>query len=94
MPKRSGGKFADSHTTVIDAAVPLVDLASNLESVSKIVLGLISQAGRGSGARSVKVSDEPAGLFLKVRGNSSVQEIRIYTGDKEKLRSALRKLTD
>ena len=89
MPKRSGGKFADSHTTVIDAAVDLVDAAAKLPEVSKIGLGLISQAGRGRGARSFKASEELACLFIKVRGNSSVQDIRIYTKEKAAVLASL-----
>lgn len=89
MPHLSGGKITGSHSTVIDAAVDVVKRAIKLPEVSKISLGIIKQARGGRGATSVKFVHEPTGLRLTVRGNTSVQLVRIYTGTPERVEKAL-----
>ncbi|MGI4788936.1 MAG: hypothetical protein ACRYFS_08795 [Janthinobacterium lividum] len=85
----SGGKYTASHTTVIEAASLPAQAAARLECVSKISLGLIKTLRNGPPA--IKFTEECAGCVLvKVRGGSSIQEIRVYTTDKEAVESAMR----
>lgn len=85
----SGGKYTASHTTVIDAALLPAQAAARLECVSKISLGLIKTLRNGPPA--IKFTEECAGCVLvKVRGVSSIQEIRVYTSDKDTVEDAMR----
>ena len=85
----SGGKYTASHTTVIDAALLPAQAAAKLECVSKISLGLIKTLRNGPPA--IKFAEGGAGcLMVKVRGVSSIQEIRVYTTDKEAVEEAMR----
>lgn len=79
---RQGGKFGGNHTTLIDLASELADVAERLPEVTKISPGFInSGTGTGRGERRVKISDAQGGVILTVRQNSSVQELRIITRD-------------
>lgn len=86
---RSGGKFTGSHTTLIDATEKIVDRASELPEVTKIVLGIIKQIGNGK--RNVKFTDIPAGLKLNIRGNTTIQEVFIYSSNPIKTKKELQK---
>lgn len=78
----SGGKYTASHTTVIEAAEAPARAAARLDCVSKISLGLIKSLRNGPPA--IKFIDESQGCVLaKVRGTRSIQEVRVYTRDKE-----------
>lgn len=79
MNHASGAKISGSHTTLIDAAVDLVEAANGLDCVTKIVLGIIKQVKGAAVERSLKITDIPSGLRVKVRGSKTVQEIFIYT---------------
>lgn len=84
----SGGKYTASHTTVIEAASLPAQAAARLECVSKISLGLIKTLRNGPPA--IKFMDEGTGcLLVKVRGGSSIQEIRIYTSDTKAVQAAM-----
>ena len=84
----SGGKFTASHTTVIEAADAPARAAAQLACVSKVSLGLIKTLRNGPPA--LKFLDEgPACLLAKVRGIRSLQEIRVYTSDKEATKAAM-----
>lgn len=77
----SGGKYTASHTTVIEAAEMPARAAAALECVSKVSLGLIKTLRNGPPA--IKFTDEgPSCLLVKVRGVSSLQEVRVYHKDK------------
>jgi len=85
----SGGKYTASHTTVIDAALLPAQAAARLACVSKISLGLIKTLRDGPPA--MKFTEERTGcLLVKVRGVSSIQEIRVYTTDKDAAENAMR----
>ena len=85
----SGGKYTASHTTVIEAALLPAQAAARLACVTKISLGLIKTLRNGPPA--IKFTEECAGcLLVKVRGVSSIQEIRVYTTDKEAAEEAMR----
>ena len=84
----SGGKYTASHTTVIDAALGPAQAAAQLECVRKISLGLIKTLRNGPPA--LKFSEESPGcLLVKVRGASSIQELRVYTTDKDATQAAM-----
>ncbi len=77
----SGGKYTTSHTTVIEVAEMPARAAAGLECVSKVSLGLIKTLRNGPPA--IKFTDEgPGCLLVKVRGVSSLQEVRVYHKDK------------
>ena len=86
-PHRSGGKYAGSHTTIIDAAEDFVDTASKYSEVSKISLGEIKVIGRGM--RNIKLLDIDSGFKCVVRGNTTRQYIFIYTNDSEVTKTKL-----
>lgn len=84
----SGGKFTASHTTVIEAAEAPARAAAGLACVGKVSLGLIKTLPNGPPA--IKFLDEgPGCLLAKVRGARSLQEVRVYTQDKEAVRAAM-----
>lgn len=81
--KRAGKKYTSTHTTIIEAAAPLVDFASEHILINKIVLGIIKSLpqSRGGITRRIKCIHEPACLFVKIRGNRSIQEIRFFSNN-------------
>lgn len=84
----SGGKFTASHTTVTEAADAPARAAARLECVSKIALGLIKTLHNGPPA--LKFLDEGPGCILaKVRGTRTIQEVRVYTTDKDATMAAM-----
>ena len=46
---KTGGKITTSHTSIIDAALPVVEAAEKLPEVTKISLGIIKQVGKSRG---------------------------------------------
>lgn len=85
----SGGKYTASHTTVIDAALLPAQAAARLPCVTKISLGLIKTLRNGPPA--IKFAEDCAGCVLvKVRGGSSIQEIRVYTTDPDETEAVMR----
>lgn len=82
MPHAAGKKFAAKHGSVIEVAEDLVQAAVGLECVSKVVLGLIKQVKGAPVSKSLKITEVPAGLQLKVRGPKSIQLIFIYTNNR------------
>lgn len=49
--KKSGGKFAPSHTTFIESAEGLVKFANKCELVTKITLGIITPLPKSHGGQ-------------------------------------------
>lgn len=84
----SGGKFTASHTTVIEAAHAPARAAAALGCVSKVSLGLIKSLKNGPPALKF-LDDGPGCLLVKVRGARSIQEVRVYTSDKERTQTAM-----
>ena len=90
MPQhRAGGKLTSSHTTIIDAAIPVVDLLQSSGEVSKISLGVIKHIGKGK--PGIKFHPVVGGWKVVVRGNISLQELVVYTSDPETTRTNLLK---
>jgi hypothetical protein len=86
-PHRAGGKLTRSHTTLIDAAVPLVDLLQDRDEVTKISLGVIKNIGKGN--PGLKFHEVVGGWKVVVRGNVSLQEFVVYTTNPWVTRRAL-----
>ena len=84
---RAGGKLTRSHTTVIDAVAPLVDLLQECQEVSKISLGMIKNIGKGQ--TGLKFHPVTGGWRVVVRGNTSLQELVVYTPEPEVVRRRL-----
>ncbi|MGA0132774.1 MAG: hypothetical protein ACO3ND_00235 [Opitutales bacterium] len=83
MPSRRGR--AGTHTTVIEAAAPVVRL---LEAHGRVSRGMI-EAGIGARARAVKVRPLAGGLRVTVVSKGSRQELHVYGVTPEQARSLL-----
>lgn len=84
---RAGGKFAGSHTTLIEETEDLVDVANKMPEVTKIVLGPIRNM---KGLKlSVKLFEIGAGWKIVVCGSTARQEIFFYTAEREKVKEYL-----
>lgn len=84
-----GGKYASSHTAVIEAAKAPAEAAAGLTCVSKVILGMIKVIPRGP--FSIKFTEESEScLLVKIRGTISIQEIRVYTTDLEQVKAVMR----
>ena len=86
MPKnhRNGKKMGGKHTTVIDAAEKVVDyLQKNVDVSSIIACGI--KTGIKTGRHSVKIKVETGCLLLKVRGTKSIQDIRVFSQNLDKV---------
>ncbi len=82
---RSGGKMGGKHTTVIDASKPIIDYLLKHPDVTNIIAGHIKM-GIGTAPQRAKVREESGCLFVKVRGSASVQEIRVFSKNIEKVK--------
>ena len=88
MPRHfQGGKFTASHTTVIEPAERVLKIAEALDIVSKISIGMIRRIP--SKVARLKFKEVPAGLMLTVIGKGSMQDVVIYTKDRENVQRAL-----
>ena len=79
-----------SHTSLIEAALPVVKKASQMPEVSKISLGIIKQINIGK--PRIKFSTITGGIKAVIRGNASIQEIFIYTKESDLVSDTLDKL--
>jgi hypothetical protein len=80
-------KVTRSHTTIIDAARPLLQAAEKSEHVTKISLGIIKNIGTGK--TGLKFQPTTGGMKVVVRGNTTIQELYIYTKEVEKVTKIL-----
>jgi hypothetical protein len=87
---RAGGKFGGDHTTFLDKAVVLADVAVTFPEVTRVSPGFIRMGtGTSSGASRVKFMRMHGGIFMKVRQGQSVQEVRVITHDPQSTMLAL-----
>lgn len=86
----AGSKFNNNHSTMIQAAVPMVLAAKTYDEVTKIVLSKIDPIGVGT--RRIKLIPIPAGLKLTVRGGTGLQTFYIYTSDPKLTHDKLEKV--
>jgi len=91
---KSGGKITANHSSLIDAAFPVVEAAEKLPEVSKISLGFIKTTGKSRGIIRMKFSPIGGGWKITVRGSSTVQEIFIYTSDADETKTLLQSRFD
>ena len=91
MGHAAGKKIGKRHTTIIDAAAPVIKQARRMEEVDKVVLGTI-KTGVRPGKIRLKCVDLPAGLKVTIRGNTAVQTVYLYTRQKRKVQKALSKI--
>lgn len=89
---RAGGKFTPSHTSIIEHAIPVIDCASKLPAVSKIVLGPIVVA-RSKQPR-IKFTLEATGLKVVIYSSLGFQTFHILTTDQENVQYTLQKAFD
>ena len=89
MPSINSKKISGAHTSRIKVAESIIESASKLDCVSKIVLGVIKRVKSPPVNKSLKILEIPAGIRLKVRGPKSVQELFIYTSDRLATTSAI-----
>jgi hypothetical protein len=86
-----GPKFNGRHTTLIAAAIPVVELLRDDSRVTKIVIGVItSRRGKTTNIKAVPID---AGLRITIAAPRNVQELYAYTGDADGVRAALEALT-
>lgn len=74
-----GRKISDKHGTYTPAAGDVIRRAAGCPLVRRVVLGIIKPARPG--ASSVICKEVPAGLRVKVRSGSTVQELYVYTNE-------------
>ncbi|MFA5994639.1 MAG: DUF2103 domain-containing protein [Parcubacteria group bacterium] len=87
---RCGGKIGGKHTTVIDASKPVVDFLLKHPAVISVTVGFIKMRLKTAPQR-MKIMEESGCLFLKVRGTASIQELRVFSQDLERVKVALEK---
>lgn len=74
-----GPKFNGRHTTLIAAAVPLVERLRDDPRVTKIVIGVITS--RRGKTTAIKATPIDAGLKITIAAPHNVQELYAYTSD-------------
>lgn len=74
-----GPKFNGRHTTLIDAAVPIVERLRDDPRVTKIIIGVITS--RRGKTTVVKATPIAAGLRITISAPRNVQELYAYTSD-------------
>ncbi len=81
-------KITRSHTSIIDAAEPLIKAGSKTSLVSKMSLGIIKHIGTGK--PGLKFHPITGGIKVVVRGNTTIQELYFYTQEIEKVKALLK----
>lgn len=82
-----GPKFNGRHTTLIAAAIPIVELLRDDPRVTKIVIGVITS--RRGKTTAIKAQPIDAGLRITVAAPRNVQELYAYTSDPDGVRSLI-----
>jgi len=91
----SGGKFGGAHTTMITLAETIANAIVKYPFVTKISPGHITSGlSPANGNRQMKVFEILGGVKLSVRGNTSKQDMFVYTEDIPKTKSVLRAMAE
>ncbi len=90
MSHIAGKKVAKRHSTVIDEALFITNIAVRCSEVSKIITGQIVVIRHGP--RRIKFMQIPAGLKVTIRGVGARQYIFIYAGHPDLIRRKLEKM--
>lgn len=87
---RQGGKIGGNHTTLLDLAVVMTDIAAKYREVKTVSPGMIHiNPDKAGGSLRVKFAWIKGGLLMTIRQNRSVQEVRVYTSDTQTTMVAL-----
>ena len=80
-----GPKFNMRHTTIIESALPFVQMLKASPAVTKISLGVIKPVSSGpsrkGGSRQIKALVLPTAVRFSFRGGSSVQQFHVFGPD-------------
>ncbi len=86
-----GPKFNMRHTTIIEAALPFVQMLKASPAVKKISLGIIKPVSSGQarkgGSRQIKTLILPTAVRFSFRGGSSVQQFHVFGPDLREIAS-------
>lgn len=74
-------KISNSHSTYIPEADKIKNWAKSIPIIQKISAGIIKPVGPARAQNAIKIREEIGCLTLTVRGNTAVQEIRLYSED-------------
>jgi hypothetical protein len=85
---RCGGKIGGKHTTVIDAAKPIVDYLLKHLDVTIVTVGYIKMRIKTAPQR-IKIKEDSGSLLVKVRGTASIQELRVFSKNLERVKKDL-----
>ncbi len=81
-------KLTPSHSTATPLARELYEFVRPRREVTKIGFGVIKPAPGGDRQR-VQIDRQPAALLVICRGQTAIQELRIYSGDDQATQLAL-----
>ena len=94
MAKRGllgGPKFNMRHSTIIEAALPFVEMLKASPAVKKISLGIIKPVSSGQsrkgGSYQIKALILPTAVRFSFRGGSSVQQFHVFGTDLREIAS-------
>ncbi len=80
-----GSKFNMRHTTIIESALPFVEMLKASPAVKKISLGVIKPMtggqSRHGGSHRIKALVLPTAVRFSFRGGSSVQQFHVFGPD-------------
>lgn len=82
-----GPKFNGRHTTLIAAAIPIVERLRDDPRVTKIVIGVITS--RRGKTTAIKAQLIDAGLRITVAAPRNVQELYAYTSEPEGVKAII-----
>jgi hypothetical protein len=89
----SGGKVTGNHTTIIDAVASIIKEIEKMTEVTKISLGFITPGLKAAGGNiAVKITDDDNCILLTIKGNTSKQELYIYSENRQKTKEEIAKL--
>jgi hypothetical protein len=88
----SGGKVTGSHTTITDAVASIINEIKNMGEVTKISLGFITPGLKATGNITVKITDDGNCILLTVKGNTSKQELYVYSTNRQQTKLEIARL--
>lgn len=82
--KKASGK----HTTLTDAAVPVYNFICKIPEVSSVSAGQIKM-NLPNAPHRVIIKELSSCLSVKIRSTKSIQELKVYSSQLEKIKSTL-----
>ena len=81
---RTGSKYGGTHTSIIPTAGVICDITNDCPHVKRISTGFIKAGLKPlRGQSRIKFKSDGKSLLLSIRGNTSHQEIRVYSNNIE-----------